>query len=238
VSISVLAPRFTALDARNDSSGLQLLFMRAMAAASEIAVAVCSVAGVVGGAFIVFWVGDGFEEAVPALWILLLGLSLALIQNPGISLLYALNRHRFYALINLVEGLVNLGLSIVLVSLLGLKGIALGITIPLLLNKVLVMPRYVGKMLGVSQRRYWSAMLPALLAGMISVAMIVFLGLHEPLSWPPILDILGRGGLTGLLYLALSIPLSRWIRGALPATVEMALNAVGGMRRKYDQRMV
>jgi len=209
VSISVLAPRFTTLDAQGDREGLVALFVRSLGVAAELSLGICLVVVVVGGAFIDLWVGEGFAAATPVLWILVAGMAPAMVQNPGISLYYATNRHRTYAWINLAEGGFNVLLSIIFVRWFGLLGIAMGTTLPLLVNKLLVTPWYTCRILGIGQARYWRPTLPSLVATMISMAICRGF-LWGPISgWPPLADLFGRAAAAGLVYLASHWAVSR-----------------------------
>ena len=66
------------------------------------------------------WVGKDFAMAINVLWILAICCAFAVSQNPGIGFMYALNKHYFYAIATIIEGITNLILSIILVSRYGI----------------------------------------------------------------------------------------------------------------------
>jgi O-antigen/teichoic acid export membrane protein len=232
VGISVLAPRFTTLDAEGDREGLVALFLRSIRVASEFSLGVCAVVATVGGAFITWWVGEGFEESVHVLWILVAGMAPVMLQNPGISLFYATDRHRTYAIINLVEGATNLGLSILLVRSLGLAGVALGTTIPLLVNKLLITPWYTTRILGIGQGRYWRPAAPSAIASVITVAVSRALWWTPLEGLPALADLVARSLATGAVYVAACWLVARTLR---QGGVEILDIAVAVIRRRRQR---
>ena len=158
----VMAPRLAALDASGDRSGIVSLYMRGMTVTSVFSCGLSLVIVSLSGRFINWWVGEGFDLAVPVLWLLGIVYAFDLSQNPVISLLYATNKHRFYAVVNVAEGCVNLILSLLLVNSYGIFGVALGTAIPMLAIRLIVQPIYVGRLLGISQRQFWDIAAPPL----------------------------------------------------------------------------
>jgi O-antigen/teichoic acid export membrane protein len=122
-----------------------------------------------GHELIRLWLGPGFETSVILMWILLAGRVAMYIQQPSNVLLIACGQHRVLAVLTLGEGLANVALSIYLAPTYGLIGVALGTTIPMLVSKILVQPRYVSRTLALGLFRYL-----ALAFGRALVANIVF----------------------------------------------------------------
>jgi O-antigen/teichoic acid export membrane protein len=96
-----------------------------------------------GKPFIHRWMGPQYVDAYPVLAFLTVGLTFFLWQTASASLLYGISRHKFLAMFNSVDALVNLGLSLVLVRRYGMVGVAAGTTIPITINALLVIPIYV-----------------------------------------------------------------------------------------------
>ncbi len=111
----------------------------------------------VGDAFIDRWMGPEYEVAYPVAVILLGGILVQLTANPLDSALYAISKHRALALIALGEVVANLTLSIWLLSLYGVIGVAIGTALPLLVTRGVLLPSYACKQIGISLRRYGSA---------------------------------------------------------------------------------
>jgi O-antigen/teichoic acid export membrane protein len=107
-----------------------------------------------GEAFIQKWVGAGYLDAYPVLLILVTGLLFAFFHVPGLDFLLGTTGYRFVGIINLIEGLCNLMLSLVLVRFYGLVGVALGTLIPITIIKIFIQPIYVSRMLSVQVSEY------------------------------------------------------------------------------------
>ena len=125
-----------------------------------------------GKSLITLWVGEGFIEASSILTILSISTAFAVAQNPAIGLMYALNKHHYYAGATVVEAVANLLLSIYLAKQYGMVGVALGTMIPMLIIKVLVMPLYVHKVAKVNLSQYLKPIItPALVAAAVTILM-------------------------------------------------------------------
>jgi len=107
-----------------------------------------------GKPFIHRWMGSQYEDAYPVLVFLTMGLTFFLWQTASISLLYGTSRHKFLAMFNSLEALVNLGLSLVLVKRYGIVGVAAGTTFPIAINTLLVIPIYVCRVSNVDYLEY------------------------------------------------------------------------------------
>ncbi|MBN2489985.1 MAG: polysaccharide biosynthesis protein [Planctomycetes bacterium] len=88
-------------------------------------------------------------QAQLLLWILAPAFLLLFLQQPAIAVFVGSGRVRVPALLNLVQGVVKIALSLWLVQYFGLAGIALGTVIPLAVVNGLVFPRFVRRELGV-----------------------------------------------------------------------------------------
>jgi O-antigen/teichoic acid export membrane protein len=76
------------------------------------------------------WVGPGFEGSVLLVQLLSATVAIRVANATATTVLKGAGRHRYVALINLVTGLVNVILSVVLIRLLGLMGVALATLVP------------------------------------------------------------------------------------------------------------
>jgi O-antigen/teichoic acid export membrane protein len=99
-------------------------------------------------------VGTRYLDAYPCLVVLAIGTTVALWQTPSVGLLYGISRHRFFAGANLLEGLANVILSLVLVRRYGIFGVAVGTCIPMLALKLVAQPYYVCRVSSLSLRDY------------------------------------------------------------------------------------
>ncbi len=168
--MGVLTPRFAALDGANEHSQLQDLFVRSLSVSALLSFGCAMLAVVFGGRFIVLWVGEGFEDAIPVLLILASAYGFALAQNPAIGLMYALNKHSYYAAVTILEAIANLVISILLAPRYGIIGVALGTAIPMLIVKLLVQPIYVCRIINMKVKDYAiQIVLPAVVALVIAI---------------------------------------------------------------------
>jgi len=158
----VFTPRFASLDGAGERKHLKKLFLKSLSVAAFLSFTVGSLIIIFGKQFIVLWVGTDFLGAVPVLWIFVVCYSIALAQTSGISLVYALKKHYLFATASIVEGIVNVVLSIYLAPRFGIVGVAIGTAIPMLIIKLFVQPIYVSRIIGISMIRYWGQLLPPL----------------------------------------------------------------------------
>lgn len=167
--MSVLTPRFAALDGAKENAKLQALFLRSLSVSALLSFGTGMLAIIFGGRFIKLWITEpGFFGTIPVLYILAVAYTFALAQNPGISLMFATNKHHFFAAATVVEAVANLTLSLVLVRKYGIIGVALGTAIPMAIVKVFVQPVYVAHIAGVSLWHYAKPLvIPAIVASLM-----------------------------------------------------------------------
>jgi Membrane protein involved in the export of O-antigen and teichoic acid len=167
-------PRLNNLHGTKDRVRLQEFFQRA----SHITAACASLLTglLVGLAPVLFrlWVGRGYEESATVLQILVAGYFLDLATNPGIGSLYATARHKYFAVQTTIEGIASFALAFILGAKYGMKGVALGIVIPITLIKVTIQPWYVTRNLGINLASYWFKVigLPSLSAAIFASGLL------------------------------------------------------------------
>ncbi len=88
-------------------------------------------------------------------------------QIPPATLLYGISKHRVYSFIVVAEGLVNLGLSLVLVKKYGIIGVALGTLIPIFVTSFFIVPYYANRVIQVSSSRYTKVLMRGLALGVL-----------------------------------------------------------------------
>lgn len=110
----------------------------------------------VGKEFIVLWVGEKYIPAYNILIILACGYFYLYIQQIGIHLTYARNKHQYWAVITIIEGILNLVLSLffALVLKMGIYGIALGTLTSIFIVKTVLQPLLISKMLDSTLKEY------------------------------------------------------------------------------------
>lgn len=119
----------------------------------------------VGQVFIKLWMGEDYADSYNILVIFSLILLLTASTRACLPLFYALAKHKKIAYWNLYEGLSNLMLSVVLVSKIGLIGVAIGTLIPALFFRVALQVNYARYLIQLTLRDFWGPILKHWLAG-------------------------------------------------------------------------
>lgn len=129
-----------------------------------------------GEFFIVgYYAGPGYEEAYKVALILCTPVTLPLIQNVGIEIQRAKNKHRFRSVIYVIMAFFNLGISIPLCKHLGIIGCAIGTSTGIILANVIIMNIYYHKKLGLDMFRFWKSILSILPSEIIPVLFGIFI---------------------------------------------------------------
>lgn len=176
------------LDQRNKS--LSDLFIKVGRIQFLILLLAVSGICVFGDSFIYFWVGNGYSDSYYVLILLVVPATVPLIQNIGIEIQRAANKHKFRSIAYLVMAVCNLIVSIFLCQLYGAIGAAIGTAISLVLANGIIMNIYYFKCLGIDIPRFWNNILkmgigiiPALIIGslikiFIPITSVLFLVLY------------------------------------------------------------
>lgn len=145
---------FSRLESAKDYEGIRKAYLFASKVCACIASFIAFGMIAWGKQFIARWMGVRYLDAYPVLVILILAYHLNLSQGPAMGLFYGTSRHKFFALLNSVEGAANLLLSLLLVRWYGMLGVALGTLIPMVVSKVIVQPVYVCRVAGIDYYEY------------------------------------------------------------------------------------
>jgi len=150
---------------------------------------------------ILAWVGPKMLGAVPVMQILALTVAIRVGNASATTLLKGAGRVRYLATANIIAGLVNLVLSVLLVKPLGLVGVAIGTIIPIAVVSGLVIFPVACQRVDISlasafRHALWPTLWPALVT-----AGCLFL--TRGISSGTLLAVMLQAGGAGLLYLAL-----------------------------------
>lgn len=108
-----------------------------------------------GRDFVKLWAGNGYSEAYFVTLLLIIPVTVPLIQNLGIEIQRAKNKHKARSVVYFVIAIANIGISIPLIKLLGPTGAALGTAIALVVGNVLFMNWYYMTKLGIDIPLFW-----------------------------------------------------------------------------------
>ncbi len=112
-----------------------------------------------GKPFIAVWAGEGYEDAYYVAMLLILPASIALIQNIGIEVQRALNKHKFRSIVYICMALVNLVITVFLCQKYGAIGATIGTAIALILANGIIMNIYYHKQCNIDIIMFWKSIL-------------------------------------------------------------------------------
>ena len=123
-----------------------------------------------GQPFIKYWAGEGYDKAYFVALLLVLAGTPDLIQNVGIEIQRAQNKHKFRAWIYLAMAVINIVISIFLCQWYGAVGAAIGTAISLILVQGVVINIYLHKKCNLNVVAFWKSILRKSVGLIIPVA--------------------------------------------------------------------
>lgn len=146
-ALNVTLPLFSKYYADGDNDkGKDALFF-SIKVGLIISVMGAGVIVIFGQTFIELWMGKEYLDAYIPLVILIVTFMFSSIDAPIAQMLLAMGQYKTYSIFNLIEVSCNVILSFLLVSRMGVIGVVLGTSIPMLLNNLIIKPFYIGKVL-------------------------------------------------------------------------------------------
>ncbi len=136
---------------------------------------------ILGRMFIGLWVGEDMNEAYYIALVVIIPAIIPLSQNIGISVIRALNRHRFRSVMYLGIAILNVGLSVPMAMWFGGFGAACITGFGTCLGQILTMNWFYYKRIGLDIPRYWKEAAKILLV-LVPVGLIGF-GMHMLPFW-------------------------------------------------------
>jgi O-antigen/teichoic acid export membrane protein len=149
-----MTPMASKLDAEGNLGELQRVTLKGACYATTLILPVTLTFLIRGKTFIGLWMGREYAEpAGQVLWALSLTLIPAGLQVVW-AVLFGIEKHKALVPASLIEGLLNLGLSIFLVQKMGIVGVAWGTTLPNLVSALIFWPWYVKRTLKIPIRQF------------------------------------------------------------------------------------
>lgn len=124
-----------------------------------------------GQSFVNYWAGEGYEDSYYVALLFILSSTVALIQNIGIEIQRAQNKHRFRSVAYAVMAVINLTVTIWLCRLYGAVGTAVGTSLSLIIANGFVMNIYYHKKCGINIIEFWKN-IARLSVGLIAPAVL------------------------------------------------------------------
>ena len=115
-----------------------------------------------GRPFIKIWAGTGYEDAYYVVLLLTIPATIPLIQNVGIEIQRAQNKHKFRSIVYMIRAVLNLGVSIVFCQWWGAIGSALGTAISLVVANGFLINFYYQKKCNVDAVAFWKSIIKML----------------------------------------------------------------------------
>lgn len=156
--LGMLAPWFGRLFGSRDYAAIRRVFEFGTRVSVSVATAITCLLLLYGRQFIENWMGKNYLDSYWVLFFLVSAAFFEVSQFPSMSYLYGVSRHRFLAYITLIEAGLNVALSLYLVRIIGIAGVALGTTIPCLAIRLCVQPVYVCRHVGIPLSHYYVAL--------------------------------------------------------------------------------
>ncbi len=150
----MLTPVFSQYEGRGDFDGMREALLKATRFTALLSAFVAMSLLFYGEAFILRWMGPGFESSHVVTSIFALAFMCYFPMSPGVQLLYGLSKHGPYAALNAGGGVLNLVMSAFLIQRFGMYGAALGTAAEIVLVRLTIQPRYICEAAGLSVRAY------------------------------------------------------------------------------------
>jgi O-antigen/teichoic acid export membrane protein len=155
VIASVMVPRFSALSESRDEHGVAGLLAKTSLVTSLATSYVLVNLAVFGTGFLDLWLDKPWiDESGAILLILIPGYAIALLSGSAANLLVGRGMLRGQTILTVAEAIANFVLSVILVRPLGVYGVALGTTIPMVIARGIAFPRLIHGVLGIDTWQY------------------------------------------------------------------------------------
>ncbi|MBQ2991865.1 MAG: oligosaccharide flippase family protein [Clostridia bacterium] len=222
----VFTPQINRIVARGESDdALTALFTRVGRIQFMLLMLVFTGFAFVGEPFIRAWGGGEYEGAYPIAMMLMAPVTVPLIQNIGIEIQRAKNKHQFRSKVYFIMALFNVAISIPLGMRWGGFGCAMGTGISMIVCNGFVMNWYYHRHIGLDMKAFWASILrivpsfvPPVLLGALAVRLHAF------------------EGYGGVLLFALPYSIAYGVSVYLLAMNESERALVRGMARRIARR--
>jgi O-antigen/teichoic acid export membrane protein len=182
--LGMLAPWFGRLFGSRDYGAIRKVLEFGTRISVSVATAIACLLLLYGRQFIEAWMGKNYIDAYSVLFFLVSAAFFEVSQFPSMSYLYGVSRHRFLAYITLLEAGLNVALSLYLVRIMGIAGVALGTTIPCFMVRLFLQPMYVCRYAGIPLKRYYFVLcgraMGATALGVVLPWVLVFRWVSQP----------------------------------------------------------
>ncbi|HXT02514.1 MAG TPA: oligosaccharide flippase family protein [Elusimicrobiota bacterium] len=153
-SIGVMLPVFSQYEGRGDYESIRSALLKVTTLSALLGAFVGFSVIFYGKAFILRWMGPGFEGSYGVTVILCAGSILGLAEVPGVQLLYGLSKNNYLAAANACQAALNVLLSLFFLRHLGMYGVALATMVETMIFALFVQPIYICRTAQLTVRAY------------------------------------------------------------------------------------
>jgi O-antigen/teichoic acid export membrane protein len=147
----LFVPMSSQSEAKGDAVALRKILVGGNRACAIVILPIAATLIVLGRSIIEVWVGARYvPQSYPILLVLIIPFTLMLAQGASTRMLLGTSQHGTFGAVTLIEGVVNILLSILLIRPYGIFGDALGTAIPMMCTVVLFLPRHACRKFGIS----------------------------------------------------------------------------------------
>lgn len=172
----VLVPKITTMVfTGDDKSKWTTLFIKIGRLQYYIIALVVSGFIVFGKPFIYFIAGEGYEDSYIVALLTMIPLVVPLIQNVGLNILVAQNKHKFRSLIYLAIAIINVIFTYISIPYFGIIGAALCSGFSYILGQGIIMNIYYYKVTGLDIKLFWTNIISISLVpfGMVIITLLI-----------------------------------------------------------------
>ena len=152
---TTFTPLASTFEAQGNDKNLRRLLIHGTRAALVVSLPIELALFLRGETFISLWMGPEYGRASgTVLRVLLISLIVSTGSAAACGIVYGMEKHRRVALWGILEGIANLGLSILLVRRIGITGVAWGTTIPSVFVELLLWPPFICRLVMIPVGQY------------------------------------------------------------------------------------
>lgn len=157
---SVLVPKLTQMEVQNASKAeFTSIFIRIGRLQFVVVSFIVSAFVAFGRQFIELWAGAGYEEAYWVAIYTMIPATIGMVQNTGINILYAKNKHKFRAVSHTCAAVMNVILTAVWINRYGIVGAAFATCLACVIDDGFAMNWYYHKRIGIDIPLFWKNIL-------------------------------------------------------------------------------
>jgi len=199
----VFLPKITKLVTQNRQNEVNQTFIKVSKIQLYIMLLILSGFFIFGKAFIELWVGNEYMEAYYIVLWLIAPSIIPLTQNLGISVLQAMNKHKFRSVSYIIIAVINVLISIPLAYKYNGVGAAIGSAVANLIGQIIIMNIYYYKVANLDIPTYWKNFFKVLLPVAI-FSLLIINGIREiQFTWIKLIVAIGIYVIIYLAYLVI-----------------------------------